>query len=226
MPFPYPTSSASVRTRRTKEKDKEKDKDSRGVASSSSGRRHREVSKSSKGTESKALSTSPLSLYSQHNITLDQLPALPESGTESPSSAASPVYPSSPYLTNAVHRPQSSVYPHTPAALQPYLDDESDEPTVVWSFRSGSHSLFRWNRFAPTTTSICHRRGCPSCYYSATEARPECLASVIVTTLVIKAFSVLLAPSFSCFTHSASASSSVSELSGASRSLSGHIAIS
>ncbi|KAA6414405.1 MAG: hypothetical protein FRX48_01154 [Lasallia pustulata] len=131
MPFPYPTSSASVRTRRTKEKDKEKDKDSRGVASSSSGRRHREVSKSSKGTESKALSTSPLSLYSQHNITLDQLPALPESGTESPSCAASPVYPSSPYLTNAVHLPQSSVYPHTPAALQPYLDDESDEPTPL-----------------------------------------------------------------------------------------------
>ena len=131
MPFPYPASSASVRTRRTKEKDKEKDKDSRGVASSGSGRRHKEVSKSSKGTESKALSTSPLSLYSQHNITLDQLPALPESGTESPSSAASPVYPSSPYLTNAVHRPQSSIYPHTPAALQPYLDDESDEPTPL-----------------------------------------------------------------------------------------------
>ena len=127
MPFPYPASSASVRTRRTKEKDK----DSRGVVSSSSGRKHREVSKSSNRTESKAHSTSPLSLYSQHNITLDQLPALPESGTVSPSSAASPVYPSSPCLTNSVTRPQSSIYPHTPAALQPYLDDESDEPTPL-----------------------------------------------------------------------------------------------
>lgn len=127
MPFPYPNSSASVRTRRTKEKDKE----SRGVVSSSSGRKHREVSKSSNRTESKGLDTSPVSLYSQHNITLDQLPALPDSGTVSPSSAASPTHPSSPCLPSSVPRPQSSVYPYTPAALQPYLDDESDEATPL-----------------------------------------------------------------------------------------------
>lgn len=127
MPFPYPASSASVRTRRTKEKDR----DSRGVVSGGSGRKHREVSKSSYRAESKGLNTSPLSLYSQHNITLDQLPALPESGTVSPSSAASPIYPSSPRLTDSVTRLQSSIYPHTPEDLQQYLDDESDEPTPL-----------------------------------------------------------------------------------------------
>lgn len=106
MPFSYGTTVPS-RSRRGKEKDrerekekeKEKDKDTRsGISSTSSGssKSHRRPSRSSdRSPPRNPLPVTP-SLYTQQNLTLDKLPALPESGATSPSSVSSRLYAQSP----------------------------------------------------------------------------------------------------------------------------------
>lgn len=120
MPFPYETSGQPVRVR------KSKDKDSRSTASSSGGRKQKHASESSNRSPPQSDRSSQLSIYTQDNPTLDQLPALPESGTASPGSAASPVLRES---FSAAHVPSSTsiTYHHTPVALQKYLQTEADE---------------------------------------------------------------------------------------------------
>lgn len=129
MPFPYQASAQPVRTRRVK------DKDGRSTNSrSDSGKRPKESSSNHRTSPQHSLRPAQPSLYTQHNVTLDQLPALPGSGTASPS-------PPSPSLHSASSIPAvsptsavasavttiSQAHLHTPAALQPYLDQEDDE---------------------------------------------------------------------------------------------------
>ncbi|KAL8948187.1 MAG: hypothetical protein Q9222_005603 [Ikaeria aurantiellina] len=133
MPFPYQTSATPVRTRKPlrerdkdREKDKERDKDARSITSSSS-RRHREASRSSNRSPLPSSSSGPSSLYTQTNVTSDQLQALPRSETASPSSAKSPILRASSVLTATSVPTSSTGHPYTPAALQPYLETDDDE---------------------------------------------------------------------------------------------------
>lgn len=105
MPFSYGTSVPSRARRgkekeREKEKEKEKDKDTRsGISSTSSGsggKSHRRPSRSSDRSPPRSPRPVAPSLYTQQNLTLDKLPALPESGATSPSSVSSRLYPRSP----------------------------------------------------------------------------------------------------------------------------------
>jgi hypothetical protein len=121
MPFPYAGSVASTRSRRVREKEKD------GRQSSTTGRRSKEHSRTVKDRRSPPrIQSSELSLYAQHNVTLDQLPPLPSSGATSPSSSTSPVL-----RVNRLHLKQPEVprlshHFHTPASLQPYLQDEDE----------------------------------------------------------------------------------------------------
>lgn len=119
MPFPYQSSAAPVRTRRPR------DRDNRNTTSSS-GRKPKEVSRSSTRTPPQTLRPAQPSLYAQQNFTLDQLPALPGSGTVSPL-VSSPVLGATSSIPEPTTTIISSAHLHTPAALQPYLDHDEDE---------------------------------------------------------------------------------------------------
>lgn len=119
MPFPYQSSAAPVRTRRPR------DRDNRNTTSSS-GRKPKEVSRSSTRTPPQTLRPAQPSLYAQQNLTLDQLPALPGSGNVSPS-VSSPVLGATTSIPEPTTNIISSAHLHTPAALQPYLDHDDDE---------------------------------------------------------------------------------------------------
>lgn len=119
MPFPYQSSAAPVRTRRPR------DRDNRN-STSSSGRKPKEVSRSSTRTPPHTLRPAQPSLYAQQNLTLDQLPALPGSGTASPS-AFSPLLGATSSIPEPSTNRISSAHLHTPAALQPYLDHDDDD---------------------------------------------------------------------------------------------------
>ncbi len=123
MPYEYKTTEAFVRPRRTKEKD------ARSTTSSSSGRRQRETSRSSNRSPPQTSRPAPSSIYTQQNTTSDQLPPLPESGTVSPSSAKSPVLRASSCTHGSTDSLTSAAQIHTPAALQPYLEYDEDEPS-------------------------------------------------------------------------------------------------
>jgi len=123
MPFHRETLATPVRVRRIKEKEKE----SRGSASSG-GSKKQKGSGSSNRSPPQADRSSQLSLYSQQNLTLDQLPALPASGTASPGSAASPVLRGSTCATTQTSDLTSVTYHHTPAALQQYLQTDDEQP--------------------------------------------------------------------------------------------------
>lgn len=123
MPYEYKTTDAFVRPRRTK------DKDARSTTSSNSGRRQRETSRSSNRSPPQTSRPAPSSLYTQQNTTNDQLPPLPESGTVSPLSAKSPVLRASSCTHGSTDSLTSAAQIHTPAALQPYLDYDEDEPS-------------------------------------------------------------------------------------------------
>lgn len=133
MPFPYQASAQPVRTRRVK------DKDGRSINSrSDSGRRPRESTSNNRTPPQHALRPAQPSLYTQQNITLDQLPALPGSGTASPSppSPSLPVTSSIPAAlsgsTLATANPTTlQAQLHTPAALRPYLEQDDDEPVFT-----------------------------------------------------------------------------------------------
>ncbi|KAL8736084.1 MAG: hypothetical protein Q9181_002570 [Wetmoreana brouardii] len=138
MPFPYQNSATPVRTRkplrereRDREKEKDRDRDTRSTTSSSS-KKQREASRSSNRSPLPS-STRPASLYTQTNVTLDQLPALPRSETASPSSTRSPTLRASTGPPTSSTPLSSSTHPYTPAALQPYLetDDEDFDDAVT-----------------------------------------------------------------------------------------------
>ena len=121
MPFPYESSKEPVRTRRTK------DKDGRSTTSSSSSKKSKHPSASSSRSTPQPDRAAQLSLYAQQNLTLDQLPALPESGAESPGSATSPILRASSVVSQTSNPSSSSFQLHTPAALRQYLDTEDVE---------------------------------------------------------------------------------------------------
>ncbi|CAF9908121.1 MAG: hypothetical protein HETSPECPRED_007990 [Heterodermia speciosa] len=121
MPFPYESSKEPVRTRRTK------DKDGRSTTSTGSSKKSKHPSGSSSRSASQPDRGAQLSLYTQQNLTLDQLPALPESGAESPGSATSPILRASSVVSQASNVSSSSHQLHTPAALRQYLDTEDVE---------------------------------------------------------------------------------------------------
>ncbi|KAL8772321.1 MAG: hypothetical protein Q9209_002533 [Squamulea sp. 1 TL-2023] len=132
MPFPYQASATPVRTRKPlrerekdRDRDRERDKDARSTPSGSS-KKHREASRSSNRSPVSS-SSRPASLYTQTNVTLDQLPPLPRSETASPSPNRSSVLLTSTgpsYNSNSL---SSSAQFTIPAALQPYLETDDDE---------------------------------------------------------------------------------------------------
>ena len=122
MPFPYETSATPVRVRRSK------DKDSRSTISSSTGKKQKR-SGSSNRSPPQTDRSSQSSLCSQQNSTLDQLPALPESGTASPGSAASPVLRGPAVTATQATDAAFTAHHYTPAALQQYLQIEEDQPS-------------------------------------------------------------------------------------------------
>ncbi|KAL8993160.1 MAG: hypothetical protein Q9169_006557 [Polycauliona sp. 2 TL-2023] len=130
MPFPYQASAAPVRTRkplkdrerdrekdRDRDRDRDRDKDARSTPSGSS-RKHREASRSSNRSPLPS-SSRPASLYTQTNVTLDQLPSLPRSETASPSSTKSPTS-----GTNDDENADDAKTPQASSAVQskPYFD--------------------------------------------------------------------------------------------------------
>ncbi|KAL8791109.1 MAG: hypothetical protein Q9195_006053 [Heterodermia aff. obscurata] len=121
MPFPYESSKEPVRTRRTK------DKDGRSTTSTGSSKKSKHPSGSSSRSTPQSDRAAQSSLYAQQNLTLDQLPALPESGAESPGSATSPILRASSVVSHASSLSSSSLQLHTPAALRQYLDTEDVE---------------------------------------------------------------------------------------------------
>ncbi|KAL8919146.1 MAG: hypothetical protein Q9172_005107 [Xanthocarpia lactea] len=132
MPFPYQTSATPVRTRkpirereRDREKDRERDKDARSTPSGSS-KKHREASRSSNRSPVPS-SSRPASLYTQTNVTLDQLPDPPRSETASPPSAKSPTLDLGAGPSRSSNPLLSSTHFAIPAALQPYLETDDDE---------------------------------------------------------------------------------------------------
>ncbi|KAL8776966.1 MAG: hypothetical protein Q9213_008063 [Squamulea squamosa] len=132
MPFPYQASATPVRTRKPlrerekdRDRDRERDRDARSTPSGSS-KKHREASRSSNRSPLSS-SSRPASLYTQTNVTLDQLPPLPRSETASPSSTRSSVFPTSTGPSYGSHSLSSSAHFTIPAALQQYLETDDDE---------------------------------------------------------------------------------------------------
>ena len=123
MPFHYPNAAASVRPRRLRDKDK----DIRYRSSSTSSRRSKDPASLADGRPlSQQPQTTQQSPHAAENATLDQLPPLPLSRTTSPCSATSPVLQAGQTaLKNCEPGPQP-YHIHTPASLQPYLEDDTE----------------------------------------------------------------------------------------------------
>ncbi|KAL8980903.1 MAG: hypothetical protein Q9205_004150 [Flavoplaca limonia] len=138
MPFPYQASATPVRTRkpfkdrekdrekdRDRDRDRDRDKDARSTPSGSS-RKHREASRSSNRSPLPS-SSRPASLYTQTNVTLDQLPSLQRSETASPPSSKSPTSGTSTAPAQSSNSLSSSAHFSIPASLQPYLETDDDD---------------------------------------------------------------------------------------------------
>ncbi|MCJ1410332.1 hypothetical protein MMC19_004417 [Ptychographa xylographoides] len=123
MPFPSLGSATSARPRRIRERDK----DIRYRSNSTSSRRSREQSRFIDGRpllpQTQADRQIPVV---QETVTLDQLPPLPLSRATSPCSAVSPVRRSSQDFSKSSTLTQLPYHFHTPAFLQPYLEEEID----------------------------------------------------------------------------------------------------
>ena len=96
-------------------------KDSRSIISSSSTRRHRDPSVSSNRTPVPPDCSAQTSDFSQQNVNLDQLPELPESGPDSPSSATSPMNRTTSSMSTSGTIVSPTVQHHLPASVQAYL---------------------------------------------------------------------------------------------------------
>ena len=96
-------------------------KESRSIISSSSTRRHREPSVSSNRTPVPPDCSAQTSDFTQQNVNLDQLPELPESGPDSPSSATSPMNRTTSSMSTSGTIVSPTVQHHLPASVQAYL---------------------------------------------------------------------------------------------------------
>ncbi|KAM0794657.1 hypothetical protein BDR22DRAFT_826727 [Usnea florida] len=96
-------------------------KDSRSIISSSSTRRHRDPSVSSNRTPVPPDCSAQTSDFSQQNVNLDQLPELPESGPDSPSSATSPMNRTTSSMSTSGTIVVPTVQHPLPASVQAYL---------------------------------------------------------------------------------------------------------
>ena len=96
-------------------------KDNRSVISSSSSRKHRDPSASSSRTPVPPDCSTQTSDSSQQNVNLDQLPELPESGPDSPSSATSPMNRTISNMSTSAAVVSPTVQHLLPASVQPYL---------------------------------------------------------------------------------------------------------
>ena len=96
-------------------------KDNRSVISSSSSRKHRDPSVSSSRTPVPPDCSTQTSDFSQQNVNLDQLPELPESGPDSPSSATSPMNRTISNMSTSAALVSPTVQHLLPASVQPYL---------------------------------------------------------------------------------------------------------
>ncbi|CAF9904113.1 MAG: hypothetical protein ALECFALPRED_004851 [Alectoria fallacina] len=116
-------------------------KDNRSVISSSSSRRYRDPSASSSRTPVPPDSSTQTSDFGQQNVNLDQLPELPESGPDSPSSATSPMNRTVSNMSTSATLVSPTMQHLLPASMQPYLapycesvvdlsDPVSSQPTL------------------------------------------------------------------------------------------------
>ena len=122
--FFHTSSGASVRSRRGKDRETKP----RTNSISSTGRRHKDSSKShdNKSPPSKSPVLQPTTLYAQQNLALEQLPSLPSSAATSPTLSSSGVR-SSIVGPNKAGIYQLTQQPYTPAALQQYLERDTEE---------------------------------------------------------------------------------------------------
>ncbi|MCJ1390551.1 hypothetical protein MMC18_003411 [Xylographa bjoerkii] len=123
MPFPHASSAASVRPRRLRDKDK----DIRYRSSSTSSRRSKDLAPLADGRPlMHQTQTTQQPQQATENATLDQLPPLPLSRTTSPCSVTSPVLQTGHAGLKACDTAPHPYYIHTPASLQPYLEEDTD----------------------------------------------------------------------------------------------------
>ena len=115
-------------------------RDNRSVVSSGSSRKYRDPSASSTRTPVAPDCSTQTSDSSQPNVNLDQLPELPESGPDSPSSATSPMNRTASNMSTSATLVSPTVQHLLPASVQPYLapycesaidlsDSTSSQPT-------------------------------------------------------------------------------------------------
>ena len=91
------------------------------ISSSSSNRRHRDPSLSSSRTPVPSDLSTQTSDFSQQNVNVDQLPELPESGPDSPSSATSPMNRTVSNMSTSATLVSPTMQHPLPASVQPYL---------------------------------------------------------------------------------------------------------
>lgn len=96
-------------------------KENKTVISSSSSRKHRDPSASSSRTPVLPDCSTQTSDFSQQNANLDQLPELPESGPDSPSSATSPMNKTISNMSTSAALVPPTVQHLLPDSIQPYL---------------------------------------------------------------------------------------------------------
>ena len=96
-------------------------KDNRSVIPSSSSRKYRDPSASSSRTPVPPDCSTQASDSSQQNVNLDQLPELPESGPDSPSSATSPMNRTVSNMSTSASLVSPIMQHLLPASVQPYL---------------------------------------------------------------------------------------------------------
>ena len=96
-------------------------RDNRSAVPSSSSRRYRDPSASSSRTPAPPDSSTQTSDFSQPNVNLDQLPELPESGPDSPSSATSPMNRTVSNMSTSATLVSPTLQHLLPASVQPYL---------------------------------------------------------------------------------------------------------
>lgn len=111
---------------------KKGDKDNRSTVSSSSSRKHRDSSASSGRTPVALDTPTQASDPTPQNVNLDQLPDLPESGPDSPSSATSPMNRTISSLSAPTAIASASPH-HLPATVHAYYESVDDLSTTVSS---------------------------------------------------------------------------------------------
>ncbi|MCJ1385437.1 hypothetical protein MMC17_008560 [Xylographa soralifera] len=134
MPFPYASPAASVRPRRLRDKDK----DIRYRSSSTSSRRSKDLAPL---VDSRLSTHQPQTTQQPQQAvecaTLDQLPPLPLSRTTSPCSATSSVLQTQ-AGPKTCETASQLYYIHTPASLQPYLEEDTDSNNLFDSLPAES----------------------------------------------------------------------------------------